>query len=129
MKESYTIHGFEKLTQQEIFDKAAHHILSTGKKSVEECGTCTYSGSGCAAAPFIKPEYRDHVVGVWPPVWNSMEMHRRKGFNRPMHEGDLIRAIQVCHDRSTNDKGFVSEFKERMRVVAIRYNLNTKALS
>jgi len=56
------------MTRQEAFDKAARHLLSTGKKSADSI-SCTYSGSGCAIRPFI-PDGEDPKNGTaMGPSW------------------------------------------------------------
>ena len=128
-KEKFTIDGFENLTQQEIFDKAAHHILSTGVRATLPNENCTYGLTGCAAAPFIKPEFRAKVSGEWPPRWNSHGQLCGHGYEVPQHEKTLIRDIQLCHDDADTTKPFLPQFKAKMRNVAHFYNLDTKALN
>lgn len=128
-KEKFTIDGFENLTQQEIFDKAVHHILSTGVRAAFMGGPCTYGLTGCAAAPFIKPEFRDKVSGEWPPRWKSRGSADLHDYEVPQHEEILIRNIQMCHDDVDTEAPFLPQFKEGMRKLAHLYNLDTKALN
>lgn len=126
MKKSFVIDGFEKLTKQQLFDMSAHHIQSTGVKSVEkpDSNICIYGGTGCAAAPFIKPEYREGIKGFWPPV---MYQGRHHEFAMPEHEAAFVQALQGCHD-GAHKSGFMENWKQKMRNLAYKHGLSTAAL-
>lgn len=120
-----TIDGFEQLSKQQMFDMAAKHILKTGKQSLKviEYGSgCTYSGSGCAASVFIKPEYHAQADDCGP--WRILV----KNGNASTHEKDFIQELQYAHDRALPDI-FMFDWRGRMRVLAHDYQLNDEVLN
>ena len=136
MSRFITIEGFEKLSKQELFDMSVAHIAKTRQKSMKtvvisggvgsyKC--CSYAGSGCAAACFIKPEYREMAGGLsngdtagWYTV---LEAGRA-----PAHEESLISGMQGAHDDARDGYAFLSEWKENMRWVAEQHSLSTALL-
>ena len=91
-----TVDGFEQLSEQEVFDISAKHLLKQNKKSLsEDEETCMYRGEGgrmCAAGPFIKDsgaekcERRDWATLV-------------KAGAVPAANSQLIIELQAVHDR------------------------------
>lgn len=130
-----TIDGFEKLTQQEIFDMSVAHIASTRKKSVrlveadgETGARCVYSGSGCGAAPFLRPECRKEADDIYDSEWASASWSGLRGARLvPEHQMALVAYLQRCHDTSSEDR-FVAEWKEKMQVAASEFSLSTEKL-
>ena len=123
MTQYITIEGFESLTKQQMFDMSAKHVLANGRRSTD-AGGCVYSGIGCAAAPFIKPEDREaadsaEAGSTWPFLCSANLV--------PGHNSGLVAAMQRCHD-SADSNGFVKDFKKRMREVAEWYNLSADVL-
>ena len=123
MTQYITIDGFESLTKQQMFDMSAKHVLANGRRSTND-GGCVYSGIGCAAAPFIKLEYREdadraEAGSSWPFLCSADFV--------PGHNSGLVTAMQKCHD-SADSNGFVEDFKKRMREVAKWYNLSADVL-
>ena len=123
MTQYITIEGFESLTKQQMFDMSAKHVLANGRRSTND-GGCVYSGIGCAAAPFIKPEYREDADRVeagssWPFLCSANLV--------PGHNSGLVTAIQKCHD-SAGSACFVGDIKKRMLEVAEWYNLSADVL-
>ena len=123
MSRYITIDGFESLTKQQMFDMSAKHVLANGRRSTND-GGCVYSGIGCAAAPFIKLEYREdadraEAGSSWPFLCSADFV--------PGHNSGLVTAMQKCHD-SADSNGFVEDFKKRMLEVAKWYNLSADVL-
>lgn len=124
----WTIDNLPDMTAQEVFDTAAKHVLTNGRPSLNR-KNCVYSGIGCAAAPFLKPEFtkRADEVGNW------MTLHTRNKV--PDNHLSLIVELQSCHDdaaryRSSRDSaGFISGFKFNMRNVAERFKLDASILN
>ena len=61
------------MTEQEVFDAGARHLLTQNKKSenLDEDGECVYNGedgSCCAAAPFL-PRYTPSFEGL---TWDHL---------------------------------------------------------
>lgn len=55
-----------KLTEQQIFDKVATHLLTQMERSVDECGDCRYRGMNgkmCALAREHGLEFREGLYG------------------------------------------------------------------
>lgn len=96
--------------------KTAAHLLAERKMSVDCDDSCVYSGSGCAAAPFIKPEFRELAdsYGAWPNVKR-----------RSSHEAEFVRQLQMAHDGAKHGEGFLHSWKLTMRGIASRNNLST----
>lgn len=122
MKEYLTIEGFEKLPPQQLFDMSAAHIQETRQKSysVEE-KMCVYTGIGCAASVFLRPECRLKAdeVGAWYTLAAEGMV--------PYHYMSLVIALQNTHDNCFSSS-FMEEWLKGMRVVAERYGLNTGVL-
>ena len=116
-----TIPGFEKLSKQELFDMSAAHICSTRQKSYGSVVGCSYAGSGCAAAPFIRPEHRQRAdkYGTWARQVDLLLA--------PDHETSFVLALQCCHDFAT-ERGFFDDWKRNMCSLAERHGLSTAKL-
>ena len=123
MSRYITIDGFESLTKQQMFDMSAKHVLANGRRSTND-GGCIYSGIGCAAAPFIKLEYREDAdraeAGSGWSFLHDADLV-------PGHNSGLVAAMQECHD-SAHSACFVGDFKKRMLEVAEWYNLSADVL-
>ena len=130
-----TIPGFEKLTQQEMFDISARHILATGKPSVNEGSTlCVYAGSGCAAAPFIREDQREIADGLDTSGWGTGWQWLSNDGHVPKHEDDFVVRLQLCHDdnaatvSSEEDFNFMELWEDSMRILAAEHGLSTAVL-
>ena len=123
--EKWTIDGFEKLSKQELFDMSVAHIGTTRRKSLSVTGTsCTYGGSGCAAAPFLKPEYREKADGEARGTgWGTLAFGKLVSD----HEAQFVRRLQGCHDYAIADN-FIHEWKEQMTDLAAMFGLSTEKL-
>jgi len=116
-----TIPGFTGLSIQQLFDLSARHILTTRKRSTNDEG-CTYSGCGCAAAPFLDPNERLYAdsYGSWPGlVCEGLA---------PDHHASFIHKLQMCHDGAHNDATFMKDWAAEMRTLADRYKLDASIL-
>lgn len=116
MQKRYVIDGFESLTPQQCFDIAAKHVLSTGVKCMTRDRVCTYTGVGCAAAPFLTEEGRNTIVGSWSTVVSRWE--------QPDTNESIIQEVQICHDGSRDGPDFLQDFKKAMICVADNYSLS-----
>ena len=117
-----TIDGFEQLTQQQIFDMAVEHIGNTKQKSI--CGKgCVYSGSGCNAAPLLKPEYHRtaDATGSWQDLVESKLV--------PKTNFLFIDELQSAHDDSYNDESFMRTWYYKMFNLAEIYKLDTTKIN
>lgn len=128
-KELITIDGLDAMSKQELFDMSARHILKTRTKSTGTFpnsgnGGCIYSGSGCGASVFLKPEFHQSADGVGS--WMALEHMSSDYFLKiSHHECRFISELQSCHDRASNDTSlFMEEWERSMINMAHRYNLN-----
>lgn len=130
MNKYITIEGFENLTKQQMFDMSAKHILSTKTKSFNEDGNCSYAGTGCAAAPFIREECRAAAdvdpSGGAATGWGFL---RSRG-DVPEHNAEFVRELQYCHDETEHEVGsmFVDEWLDSMYRLAEHMGLDTTVL-
>ena len=133
MSKYITIDGFESLTKQQMFDISAKHILAAGKCSANDQGTCSYAGSGCAAAPFIREDQREIADGLdisgWGTGWKSLSDNGHV----PKHEDDFVVRLQLCHDdaitvSSEEDFNFMELWEDSMRILAAEHGLSTAVL-
>ena len=133
-----TIEGFDNLSPQEAFDMSAKHILSNGPSFNSKLNACRYGGSGCAAAVFIREEFRD-IADRKAGQWLSVAATRLASITNI----DLIMSLQNAHDDSVeaaldmdangihkvvNLNNFFTRWVHTMREVAAKYNLNTEVL-
>ncbi len=114
---------------QEIFDKAASHLLNQNKKSLSVGGgRCMYRGEDnlmCAAGPFIDDSV--YVIGLEGKSVNSFDVipALRKS-NFPVDNSKavgLLSILQSCHDNRP-----VEEWKGRLTEIAKDRNLSVKVL-
>ena len=123
-----TIAGFEELSTQQMFDMAAEHIQNTRIRSTTIGKTgCTYTGSGCAASIFIKPDLRDKADMTGGGSWFGLVYANAVS----PHNAELVAELQSAHD-STESKadsnGFMKTWNENMRRVADRHSLDVSKL-
>lgn len=91
-----TIDGFESLTDQEVFDISAKHLLKQGEKSldVNRSDLCMYRGPSelqCAAGPFLKDKQAKKCETMgWRELTN-------KGMVPDRHS-ILVTRLQHVHD-------------------------------
>lgn len=133
-----TIEGFDNLSPQEAFDMSAKHILSNGPSFNSKLNACRYGGSGCAAAVFIREEFRD-IADRKAGQWLSVVATRLASITNI----DLIMSLQNAHDDSVeaaldmdangihkvvNLNNFFTRWYCAMREVAEKFNLNMTVL-
>lgn len=109
--------NLQQATAQEVFDKAAEHLLKQNCKSENEWGKCVYRGPNglkCAAGPFI-PDwlYSPAMEGRgWVSLTNTC----------PQLESEhdkLISILQSIHDHTDP-----AAWSDELKIVADEYNLN-----
>ena len=78
------------MTEQEVFNIAAEHLILQNKKSELAEGVCDYDGGDvcCAAAPFI----RNYKSSMEEKEWSSHNVNPEN-----LH-GELIGDLQRVHD-------------------------------
>lgn len=114
-----TLATLPQASRQEVFDQAARHLLTQGKKSLRVDGrsTCGYRSTAgalaCGAGCFIADaEYRESMEGA---AWISLAADGRV----PRTHRALIGSIQTCHDNY-----YPSEWPNELRRVAQLYTLS-----
>jgi hypothetical protein len=117
----YVIDGFEQLSAQQMFDMTVEHIQKTRRRSHKAHYGCSYSGSGCAASVFLKPEFHEAAdpLGAWSGLARDGKV--------PEHELDFVKELQKAHDFSSDDE-FMEQWNYRMRDIAEGYGLDTSQL-
>lgn len=134
-----TVDNFEQLSKQELFDRAASHIITQGSPGWnEESRTCSYT-MGCAASVFIKPEYREKAdkCGIW--------YYLRSAELVPHYEVQFVRDLQMAHDNAVDSsreeleytapsnedvtRSFFKYWVKYMHAVAEEFNLNPNILN
>ena len=134
MSKYITIDGFESLTKQQMFDISAKHILAAGKCSVNDQGTCSYAGSGCAAAPFIREDQREIADGLDTSGWGAGWQWLSNNGHVPKREDDFVVRLQLCHDDNAatvsnkEDFNFMELWEDSMRILAAEHGLSTAVL-
>lgn len=124
MSEYLTIDGFESMTRQELYDMSARHILSTGVRSARPGDSgCVYSGTGCAAAPFLRPECREKADKADHGISTGWCTLAHVGFV-PAHEENLISKLQQAHDACRDADTFMQDWAKQMWAVARSFGLS-----
>lgn len=118
------------MTRQEAFDLSAAHLLKTREPSGTRSPrtgmfACTYSGSGCALAPFATPEERlkwdeegaiDDLPRDWLPDFIAEDIY-------------FYADLQAAHDNpATRGAPWFPTWLENMREIAAIYNLDPAIL-
>lgn len=125
MNDYFTIDGFEQLSKQQMFDMAVTHLARTRQRSSLLSGACTYSGVGCAASVFLKPESRetaDKVISV--PAWHHLA---ERGFVPSNYVG-FVSELQRCHDGADGER-FVDSVRGRLFHLAEEHQLDDSKLA
>jgi hypothetical protein len=109
---------FETMTEQEVFDKVAKHLLTQNAKSKLPSGMCAYRGDHglmCAAGCLIPDDKYDPAINL--KAWHELTSSNVVS----SHCGELIQSLQGVHDDWP-----VDNWKSRLAVVASKYNLEFK---
>lgn len=104
---------------QSIFDKVVTHLLTQGRKAINEAGGCRYRYGAlkCAAGCLIPDEdYRPEFEGKAVDISPTREYFRTK-FTEDQFE--LIRRLQRIHDQSA-----VGDWPLKLKQIAKHYGLS-----
>lgn len=114
------VSGFRKMSKQRIMDKARAHINITRKASMNAHKSCVYAGSGCNAAPLVKPTKRADFDKIGP--WSELVSKGKV----PGNNAEFIGLIQDAHDSAASESAsdFISAYNDNMKFVAKKFNLN-----
>lgn len=110
------------MTDQELFDRVATHLLTQGEQSFDEGIGCAYRGENgkkCAIGCLI------------PDEWYSEDLEGNTVHQKVIREAagiaesqlQLADALQACHDC-----GLVSEWRDTLRQIATGFGLSAACL-
>lgn len=113
-----TIPEFETLSEQEVFNMSARHLLTQMEQSTDpyEGGVCLYRGPEgrmCAAGMFIADE---HALRAEHKTWDLL-VNLRKA---PRIHLGLVVSLQTLHDHYAPE-----EWADRLHDLATRLGLST----
>lgn len=124
-----------KEKQQLMFDEAYKAIIKQGRQSTAADGhTCRYRGAGdrkCAFGVFISDKEYEHAMeglSARQLIFYAVNGDNFKTLSRFEGLSEFANDLQRAHDLPTpND--FIIQYKQQMRVLAHRYNLNTNIMN
>ncbi len=109
-----TIEGFEKWSEQEVFDRSKDHLLGQAQRSVSRYGDCVYRSSDglmCAAGIFLRPESAADCEGKgWATLRNDGMV--------PSKHLELVGDLQLIHDNTPPD-----DWKAQLKALAAERGL------
>lgn len=112
------------MTNQEIFDTVAQHLLTQNSRAIDTGGLCSYrapDGKKCAVGILIPDNsYKPHFEGF--SVSALISHNLLPDFST--EQSTLLFSLQRIHDTAQ-----VDTWRERLQAVAENYNLNSKVLS
>lgn len=106
--------------EQRLVNEAYAHIHKTEKASVNEEGTCLYSGSGCAFSPAIKPSFRKKLDANNQNAGALLEYHPEKLEDWVVQVNpEFANDVQACHDDSSvaSVNKFLESFDKRLKAL------------
>lgn len=111
------------MNSQEVFNHGVKHLLTQGKKSLNQNGCCAYRGEDglkCAIGAFIQDKHYhsglEKVIGPYDGVWTSCIM---SGVENSKENRDILFSLQQIHDCF-----FPSEWEGELRMIAAGWNLS-----
>lgn len=117
-----------KLTEQQIFDKVATHLLTQGKRSATYCDDtyrCLYRGPDglkCAAGCLIPDELYDPTFEG--KSWTALDRAGLTNLVESIGHRELVRELQRCHDWTEP-----YDWRERLGQIADEFKLNADVLN
>lgn len=126
---------------QQTFDRIVKHLLQQGRQSINDFGSCRYrgeNGASCAVGCLITDEaYYPSMEGAEArhlSVLNAVE----ESLNMPSGRltktdrfSEFLREAQIIHDNYDmykRDEVWEDYIRDRFRLLAKKYNLETYAL-
>jgi len=126
------------MTRQQIFDRAATHLLIEQRKPAMHQGKCAYhtpNGLSCAIGCLIPDEaYHPHIGGAKAANSRVLGQLVNTGVLPPSPSETLVSfllALQsLAHDRGATlfDNNFLAHCREDLHKVAADFGLNTECL-
>lgn len=110
---------FESMTEQEVFDKVAEHLLTQHRQSLLSSGKCAYRGENglmCAAGCLIPDDLYDLSMECldWEQLVKNKFIPEHQHYN-------LIDNLQYVHDSF-----FPIGWKAKLREIAFEFDLEFK---
>lgn len=113
------------MTNQEVFDKVAKHLLIQGEKSIGVADKCAYRGENgkkCAIGCLIPDaKYDPSFEGKPLSRDDADEVLRAAGLG--WHQRDLGQELQLVHDGEEPEN-----WKGELYAIATKFDLNTDVL-
>lgn len=128
------------ISMQEYFDRAYKGVIAQGKGAYDSLeGTCVYltkDGAKCNVGQLIpKSKYRKKLEPLTP--YSLVEEKIIPGVKTTnfLRESSFLKSLQDAHDQSCfsgstrlSGAAFISKYKNWMKALAHKYNLNTKVM-
>ena len=113
------------MTEQDIFDKVAEHLLTQKEKAQDSCEVCRYrtaNGAKCAVGCLIPDNNYKKTIEGFPTqsVWKEMMVMIPGLQDSHMR---LLTTLQIVHDSIPVDK-----WKLELGNVALKHDLNADVL-
>lgn len=113
------------MTDQEVFNRVALHLLQQNHRSADALGTCSYRGEEgrrCAVGCLIPDDrYMASLEGLAVTAPKLQSLLRGLGFGS--HQLDLLQTLQSLHDFNP-----ASTWKQRLMQTAEDYNLDPQVV-
>ena len=124
------------MTEQEIFDKDAKHLLKQNQKALNSTGGCIFraaSGLQCAVGCFIpKAMYKRILEDVGPTDFvksNLFDAASKLALKIGKKVGLRKNHLQLLFDlQEVHDNGEPKDWREFLRQIARKHRLNQKVL-
>lgn len=99
-------YNLDEMTEQEVFEASATHLLEQSERSFSDDGDCAYKGEEgeCCAAGIFVQNYSPEMEGV---SWADAV----RDYNQSNSHFDLVKTLQLVHDR-VEPAGWLNEFIE-----------------
>lgn len=112
------------LTEQQVFDKVAAHLLTQRRKSIDSESWCKYrdgKGGMCAAGCLI--DDAEYTTDMEFHSWNYLYLAQNPGVCKIGHV-DLVTDLQRVHDHFDPKR-----WKQELTAVALIHNLDRSILN
>lgn len=117
-----TIHNLHEVSEQDVFDTIAEHLLRQGKRSLGRVrSTCQYhnaDGLKCAAGCLVPDDVYDFT-------WEGMTWNELVATGEVVDRyADIIQQLQYVHDSEEGEQ----YWPNKLRIIAEGYKLDTQKL-
>jgi hypothetical protein len=119
-----------QLTNQQVFNRVAAHLLKQGRAAINNDGLCRYralDGEQCAFGCIIPDELYDPIIEGRPATHLLQEKLFREQLGLINVDTRLIDKLQLAHDRTLR-RYSIKEWREHMRGIAVIWSLSDEIL-